>query len=80
MYHANGFLDEAGRCYQGLQQLDPAEPRWLHLHATILAGYGQIEPALALWKRVRELAPDYLPAQLRSGDSLLNPRTLVLQT
>lgn len=71
VYHANGFLDEAGRCYQGLQQLDPAEPRWLHLHATILAGYGQIEPALALWKRVRELAPDYLPAQLRSGDSLL---------
>lgn len=71
MYHANGFLDEARRCYQGLEQLDPTEPRWLHLHASILAGYGEIEPALELWRKVRELAPDYLPAPLRSGDCLL---------
>jgi tetratricopeptide (TPR) repeat protein len=71
IYHANGFLAEAVRCYAGLEQLQPNEPRWPHLHATILAGYGDIEPALALWQRVRELAPDYLAAQLRSGDSLL---------
>lgn len=71
VYHANGFLDEAGRCYAGLEQLQPDEPRWPHLHATILAGYGEIEPALALWQRVRALAPGYLAAQLRSGDSFL---------
>ena len=71
VYHANGFLDEASRCYAGLEQIEPREPRWPHLHATILAGYGEIEPALALWQKVRELAPDYLAAQLRSGDSLL---------
>ena len=71
VYHANGFLDEASRCYAGLEQLQPREPRWPHLHATILAGYGEIEPALVLWQKVRALAPDYLAAQLRSGDCLL---------
>jgi tetratricopeptide (TPR) repeat protein len=71
VYHANGFLDEAGRCYAGLEHLNPNEPRWLHLHATIFAGYGQIESALDLWQKVRALAPDYLAALLRSGDSLL---------
>lgn len=70
-YHANGFLDEAARCYQGLQELEPAEPRWPHLDATIRAGYGEVEPALELWQRVRTLAPDYLPAHLRSGDGFL---------
>jgi tetratricopeptide (TPR) repeat protein len=68
IYHANGFLGEAGQCYALLEQLEPAEPRWLHRHATILAGYGEVEPALALWRRVVILAPDFLPAQLRIGD------------
>jgi tetratricopeptide (TPR) repeat protein len=71
LYHANGFLSEAMRCYAGLEQLEPSQPRFLHLHATILAGYGEIEPALALWRRVIELAPDYLPARLRIGDAEL---------
>jgi tetratricopeptide (TPR) repeat protein len=71
VYHANGFLEVASRCYAGLEQLQPNEPRWPHLHATILAGYGEIEPALILWQKVRALAPDYLAAQLRSGDCLL---------
>jgi len=70
LYHANGFLDEASRCYSGLEQIDPSEPRWPHLHATILAGYGDIEPALGLWHKVQELAPDYLPARLRRADGL----------
>jgi tetratricopeptide (TPR) repeat protein len=71
LYHANGFLDEAVRCYLGLEQLEPREPRWLHLHATILAGYGDIEPALQLWDRVVALAPDYIPTRLRIGDAQL---------
>ncbi|MBI4626147.1 MAG: tetratricopeptide repeat protein [Verrucomicrobia bacterium] len=71
LYHANGFLREATRCYEGLEKLEPAEPRWLHRHATILAGYGEAEPALARWQRVVALAPDYLPARLRRGDLLL---------
>lgn len=68
LYHANGFLDEAVRCYAGLARLQPAEPRWPHLHATILAGYGDSTPALALWQQTLAHAPDYLPALLRLGD------------
>jgi tetratricopeptide (TPR) repeat protein len=70
-YHANGFLAEAVRCYGGLEQLAPVEPRWPHLHASILAGYGEIEPAMQSWRRVIQLAPAYVPARLRLGDCLL---------
>ena len=35
LYHANGFLDEAARCYAGLRQIEAAEPRWSHLPAAI---------------------------------------------
>lgn len=68
LYHANGYLDEAMRCYTGLERLQPDEPRWLHRHATILAGYGDVETALGLWRRVETLAPDYIPARLRIAD------------
>lgn len=71
LLHANGFPEEAKQCYVGLEQLEPNEPRWPHRHATILAGYGDVEPAMTLWRRVIELAPDYLPARLRIGDCLL---------
>jgi tetratricopeptide (TPR) repeat protein len=71
LYHANGFFAEAVACYAGLEQLEPNNPHWLHLHASILAGYGELEPAIALWRRVAQLAPDYLPAWLRLADCLL---------
>ncbi|HVU35901.1 MAG TPA: tetratricopeptide repeat protein [Opitutaceae bacterium] len=71
LYHANGFYRQALPCYELLEKLEPAEPRWPHRHATILAGYGEAEPALALWRRVLRLAPDYLPARLRLGELLL---------
>lgn len=71
VYHANGYLDEAMACYRGLAELEPSEARWPHLHATILAGFGEIDPAIELWQRVVTLAPDYTPAALRLGDSLL---------
>lgn len=70
LYHANGFFPEAIQCYGALEQLDPHEARWPHRHAVILAGFGEAEPALALWRRVVKLAPGYLPARLRLGDVL----------
>ncbi len=70
-YHANGFLDEAARGYAGLGRLEPGEPRWPHLQATILAGYGDFAAALPLERKAVELAPDYVPARLRLGDALL---------
>ena len=71
LYHANGFLSEAAQCYAGLEKIDPHEPRWLHLHASILAGFGEIEPAAALWTEAVTLAPKYLPARIRLGDCRL---------
>ena len=70
LYHANGFYQEAMGCYQGLQRLEPREARWLHLPASILAGFGQIDEALPLWQRTIALVPDYLPARIRLGDIL----------
>jgi tetratricopeptide (TPR) repeat protein len=71
LYHANGFLDEAMRCYAGLERLEPSNPRWFHYHATILGGYGEIDRAVELWRQVITLAPDYIPPRLRLGDCFL---------
>ncbi len=71
LYHANGFLAEALVCYSGLEKLEPANARWPHLHASIIAGYGELEPAIKLWQQAVRLAPDYLPARLRLADCLL---------
>lgn len=70
LYHANGFLTEAARCYEALEQFQPREPRWPHRHAVILAGHGFAEPAITRWQRVLALAPDYLPARVQRGDLL----------
>jgi tetratricopeptide (TPR) repeat protein len=71
LYHGNGYFAEALGCYALLEQLEPAEPRWLHLHASILAGYGELELAIKLWQRVAQLAPEYVPARLRLGEAYL---------
>lgn len=68
LYHANGWLAEALECYSALREIEPDEPRWPHLEATIISGYGRAEEAAILWERVLELAPDYNPARLRLGD------------
>ena len=71
LYHVNGFFPEASQCYQALLQVDAANPHWPYRLATIVAGYGQLDDALPLWRRAAKLAPDYLPARLRLADTLL---------
>lgn len=71
LYQANGFLEQAIGCYELLQRLQPEEPRWWHLPATILSGYGEAERALQSWQRMLELAPDYIPARLKMAECLL---------
>lgn len=71
LYHANGFYPEAILCYQGLQQIEPRNARWPHLHAVLLADFGRLDEALPLRERAVALAPEYLPARLRLGDVLL---------
>ncbi|MEO6004409.1 MAG: tetratricopeptide repeat protein [Opitutus sp.] len=71
LYHANGFFPEAITCYEGLSQLEPGNPRWLHLRASIIANFGQMDEALPLREQVVKLAPSYIPGRLRLGDVLL---------
>jgi len=71
LYHANGFYPEASACYHGLLRVDVTNPYWPYRLATIVAGYGELEEALPLWRRAVKLAPDYVPARLRLGDTLL---------
>jgi len=52
LYHANGFFNEALQCYAGLQRLQLGEARWLHLKASILAGFGRLDEACP-WSSVR---------------------------
>jgi tetratricopeptide (TPR) repeat protein len=71
LYHSNGYFAEAELCYNGLLELEPRKPRWPHLLASILAGYGQLEESIPLYRQAVKLAPDYLPARVRLGDVLL---------
>lgn len=68
---ANGHLAEAAAAYRALLVLEPAEPRWPHLLAAILSGYGRIDEALPLLRRTTVLAPDRPVAWLRLGTALL---------
>lgn len=80
LYHANGFLNEASRCYSGLMVLEPRNPRWPHLLATIHAGYGRLDEAVPLFLRAVELDPTYFAARLRLGDTLLKTNDLTAAT
>lgn len=71
LLHANGFSSAALAAYVGLREIDPGNARWPHRQAHVLAGFGQLEEAIPLWRKATGLAPDYLPARLRLGDALL---------
>lgn len=71
LYQANGFFEEALACYEGLRAVDSRDARWYHLPAAALSGLGRLEEAEPLFRRAAELAPDYLPAHVRTGDVLL---------
>lgn len=71
LYHANGHLAEARQCYEGLEKLDPREGRWYYRHAMIVAGFGEMDSAVALLRKATEIDASYLPARLRLGDILL---------
>lgn len=71
LYQANGFYDQAARCYRALLKADPGNPRWPHLLAGILTGYGEMDAAFPLLRQVTALAPGYVPARIRLADALL---------
>ncbi len=71
LYHANGFLPEAERCYRGLEALGVDEPRQAYRHAMILSGFGESETARKLLREALYRDPGYTPARVRLGEILL---------
>lgn len=71
LYHANGYSEQAIQLYDTLALIDPANVRWPHLQATLLAGTGRLEEALPLLRTTVQRAPNYLPARIRLADALL---------
>ncbi|HEU5081459.1 MAG TPA: tetratricopeptide repeat protein [Opitutaceae bacterium] len=71
LYHANGYLSEASKCYRGLLQLDPDNPRWADLQADIAAGFGNLEEAIPLYRVVIARAPEHEASRIHLGDALL---------
>jgi predicted Zn-dependent protease len=69
--HANGQLEAAANAYRALIKLEPGNARWPYRLASILAGYGRLDDALPLLRTTLQLAPDYFPARLTLGESLL---------
>lgn len=76
LYLANGFQAEAEQGLRALLIHDPGNARWPHHLASLLAGYGQLEEALVLWRRVGEREPAYLPARLKLAEALLKTNRL----
>jgi predicted Zn-dependent protease len=76
LYLANGFQREAEQSLRGLLVYDSQNPRWPHYLASVQAGFGQLDEAIELWRRVLELAPDYRPAKLKLAESLLKANRL----
>ncbi len=68
--HANGQLDSAISGYQALVYLQPNDPHWPHLLASLLAGFGRLDEALPLLRRTTQLAPEHTVGWLRLGDAL----------
>ena len=66
----HGRLKEALHCYKQAEQLSPEEPKWPYLAGVILE-QTDATAALANFERVRRLAPEYTPADLRSVELLL---------
>jgi len=77
LYHANGFYSESSRCYLGLIELEPNNPKWPYRIATLLSGFGRIEEALPHWQKSVSQAPENETALIRLGDAYLKINDLV---
>lgn len=69
-YEMNDFEDTALVAYRQAEALDPGDFRWPYFQATLVAGRGDIETALAHLDRALAIDPDYAPARLWQGSFL----------
>jgi tetratricopeptide (TPR) repeat protein len=69
--HAHNFLPEAEICYRRAHLLDPTSFRWIYYVALAQMDQAKCNDAVVAFRQSLQLDPDYLPAQLRSGECLL---------
>ncbi len=62
----------AAVCYQRARLLAPKEFRWSYYLAVVQAAAGKHAEAALTFKDALRLKPDYLPAQLRLADALVD--------
>lgn len=68
LYHANGYIAEAKRCWLALAAMQPGEGRWPYYLADVATAESDDDAVAAQLARTVELAPSYAPAWLTLGD------------
>ena len=71
LYQAHRYVDQARRCYQRAEELDPSTPEWPYYLGFLAAGRGAHDEAARLFERTLELRPSYWAARVRLGNALL---------
>ena len=71
LYQAHRYVDQARRCYERAEELDPSRPDWPYYLGFLAAGRGAHDEAARLFERTLELRPSYWAARVRLGNALL---------
>jgi HemY protein len=69
LYQANARAERAAAAYAMAMDLDPQNPRWPYLMATLRQERGETESVTDLLERTVQLDPEYSPAWLKLADS-----------
>ena len=71
LYQAHRYIDQARRCYERAEELDPSSPDWPYYLGFLAAGRGAHDEAASRFERTLELRPSYWAARVRLGNALL---------
>ena len=71
LYQAHRYIDQARRCYEIAERLDPATPDWPYYLGFLAAGRGAHDEAARHFERTLALRPSYWAARVRLGNALL---------
>ncbi len=71
LYQAHRYVDQARRCYERAEELDPSAPDWPYYLGFLAAGRGAHDEAARRFERALELRPSYWAARVRLGNALL---------
>lgn len=71
LYQVHRYVDQARRCYERAEELDPSSPDWPYYLGFLAAGRGAHAEAARRFERALELRPSYWAARVRLGNALL---------